>query len=112
LPSGLTGRKLGPMLRHIVAWNYGDGFTPDENRANAAQLKAELEALVGVVPGLRSLTFYPSPWSSSSRDVVLDSVLDDAAALPGYLNHPAHLKAAANVDKYLKDRVVLDYVVD
>lgn len=100
------------MLRHIVAWNYGDGFTPEQNRENAAQLKSELEALVGVVPGLRSLTLYTTPEASSSHDVVLDSVLDDAAALPVYLEHPAHVKAADNVGKYLKDRVVLDYVVD
>jgi len=99
------------MLKHIVAWNFGDGFTDAENANHAAQIKAELEALVGVVPGLRSLTVYISPAATSSRQVILDSVLDDAAALPGYANHPAHVKAADTVNKYFKDRVVLDFEV-
>ena len=33
------------MLRHIVTWNYKDGFTDSENKEHAETLKAGLEAL-------------------------------------------------------------------
>ena len=72
------------MVRHILLWQLKDELTPAEKRAEAEQCKRDLEALVGVVPGLVSLKVEINPMDSSNVDMMLDSTLTDAAAYDGY----------------------------
>jgi len=108
--SWVGATMMGYMLRHIVAWNYADGNTPEQNRSNALKAKADLEALPGVIPEIKSLKVYTDPEATSNRALLLDSTFADAAALATYANHPAHLKVVEFINKTMKDRVVLDYV--
>lgn len=39
------------MVKHIVAWDYADGFTSEENEKHAREMKQELEALKDLIEG-------------------------------------------------------------
>lgn len=97
------------MVRHILLWQLKDELTPAEKRAEAEQCKRDLEALVGVVPGLISLHVEINPMDSSNVDMMLDSTMTDATAYDGYKVHPAHVAAANHVRSVVKSRVCMDY---
>ena len=97
------------MVRHILLWALKDELTPASKRAAAEKCKRELEALVGVVPGLVSLKVEICPMDSSNVDMMLDSTLTDAAAYDGYKVHPAHVAAATYVRSVVKSRTCMDY---
>lgn len=97
------------MVRHILLWQLRDELTPAEKRAAAEKCKKELEALVGVVPGLTALKVIIDPMDSSNTDMMLDSTLVDAAAYDGYKVHPVHVAAATYVRSVVKSRVCMDY---
>ena len=97
------------MVRHILLWQLKYELTPAEKRAEAEQCKRDLEALVGVVPGLVSLKVEINPMDSSNVDMMLDSTLTDAAAYDGYKVHPAHVAAATHVRSVVKSRICMDY---
>lgn len=100
------------MVRHIVSYNYGEGFTEEENRANAAKMKEELEALKGVIDGLVSIQLLTQPLDSAEADLMIDSVLVDEAALKAYMIHPEHVRVANNyVRPYISNRKCLDFVM-
>ena len=75
-------------------------------------MKAYLEALVGKVPGLISMQIVIDGLESSNADVMLDSTLEDEAALKGYVVHPEHVAVA---DTYVRPftavRTCMDYEV-
>ena len=98
------------MVRHIVAWNYLEGFTQEENLQHAARVKAELEALPGVVPGLISLQVDISPLPTSDRDVVLNSLMESEEALAVYQAHPAHVNAGSYLRTVLINRTTMDFL--
>lgn len=100
------------MVRHIVSYNYGEGFTEEENRANAAKMKEELEALKGVIDGLVSIQLLTQPLDSSQADLLLESVFVDEAALKAYMIHPEHVRVAENyVRPFISNRKCLDFVM-
>jgi len=97
------------MIRHIVAWRLRSE-DPAEKDAAVKGIRERLSALVGVVPGLRSVSvgrdlgLVEDHW-----DVVLVSEHDDNAALEGYQTHEAHRTAAAWIAQQVSDRVAVDY---
>ncbi len=96
------------MIRHIVAWNLV-ATEPGERTTAFEELKPRLEALVGVVPGLRSLSVSRDIGSANGNwDVVLVSEHDDEEALAVYQQHPDHVQAAGFVREVTKDRVCID----
>jgi hypothetical protein len=98
------------MVRHIVSYNYGEGFTEEENRANAAKMKEQLEALKGVIDGLVSIQLLTQPLDSAEADLLLDSVFVDEAALKAYMIHPEHVRVANNfVRPFISNRKCLDF---
>lgn len=100
------------MVRHIVSYNYGEGFTEEENRANAVKMKEELEALKGVIDGLVSIQLLTLPLDSAQADLLLDSVFVDEAALKAYMIHPEHVRVADHyVRPYISNRKCLDFVI-
>ena len=86
------------MVKHIILWRLKD------------ELKTHLESLVGKVPGLVSMQIVIDGLESSNADVMLDSTLEDAAALKGYAVHPEHVAVA---DTYVRPftavRSCMDY---
>ncbi|RLP75657.1 Dabb family protein [Mycetocola tolaasinivorans] len=98
-------------VRHFVTWKLAaeDAAT---RAADAEGIRTNLESLVGVVPGLRSLevranTLYPE----NNWDIILISELDDAEALAAYQVHPAHLEVVEFVKPRVGDRASIDFEV-
>ncbi len=98
------------MVKHIILWNLKEEHnTPAVKQA----MKAALEALVGVVPGLLSMQIEISPLPTSNADVLLYSELEDEAALRAYAVHPAHVAAADTyVRPFTATRTVMDFVAE
>ena len=98
------------MVKHILLWQLKDELSAEEKKAAAEKCKRDLEALVGVVPGLISLKVVIDPIPSSNVDMMLDSTLESAEALKAYASHPAHVAVAdTKVRPYTVQRVCLDY---
>jgi len=98
------------MVRHVILWKLKETSSEDEKRTIVENMKEHLEALVGVVPGLISLDINIEPLDSSNADVMLDSLLEDEAALKEYQTHPEHVKAADTyVRPYTEVRMCIDY---
>lgn len=97
------------MVRHVLIWQFKDELSAEEKTAAAKKIKTELEALVGVVPGLRELSVAINPMESSNADLYLDSVMDSPADYDVYKDHPAHVAAATYVRSVVKSRVCMDF---
>lgn len=97
------------MIRHIVAWNFKEGFSDEENRANAERIKKELESLKNLIPELVEIKVDIDLAPSSTRDVMLNSLFASEADLAVYQDHPEHKKAGAFIGSVTKHRVCLDF---
>lgn len=100
------------MVKHIILWQLKEELKGDEKEQIKNNIKAHLEALVGKVPGLISMQIVIDGLESSNADVMLDSTLEDEAALKGYAVHPEHVAVA---DTYVRPftavRTCMDYEV-
>ncbi|MCD7976163.1 MAG: Dabb family protein [Tannerellaceae bacterium] len=77
---------------------------------NALWMKEQLEALVGVVPEIRSLEVGINIKDGEmAYDAVLVSTFDDEAALASYKMNPEHVKISNYCKKIRESRVVVDY---
>ncbi len=100
------------MVKHIVAWNYAEGFTAEENRKNALEMKRELENLINLIPGINSINLYIEPLSTSDSDLVLDSVFESEEALAAYTIHPEHVRVGTNyVKPVTRNRKCIDFLM-
>lgn len=98
------------MVRHVILWKLKGAPEVADKEAVKVDMKKNLEALVGVVPGLVSLTVETNPLVSSNADVMLDSVLESEEALKGYQTHPAHVAVANTyVRPFAEVRLCMDY---
>jgi heme-degrading monooxygenase HmoA len=96
------------MIRHIVAWNLVP-TDPAERTTAFEEMKAKIEGLVGVVPGLISATVSRDVGTTAGNtDVVLISDHDDEEALAVYQSHPEHVVVAGFTRTVTKDRVCVD----
>jgi hypothetical protein len=100
------------MIRHIVMFTL---TAPDaaQRAAHGQEMRQRLEALVGVVPGLRSMSLNADlGLIDSHRHLVLISEHDNNAALEGYQAHPAHKEVAAFIQSVTTaERATVDYEV-
>ncbi len=95
------------VVKHIILWNLKEEFNTAEIKAN---MKRELENLVGVVSGLITMQIAIEPLPTSNVDVMLYSELESAEALKGYAVHPAHVRIADTyVRPFTKTRTVIDF---
>lgn len=100
------------MVRHVILWTLKDELQGAEKEVVKAGIKEGLEGLVGVVPGLKEAHVYTEGLASSNCDVMLDSVLDDEAALKAYAINPDHVAVAdSKVRPYTKVRTCLDFEI-
>jgi hypothetical protein len=97
------------MIRHVAFFK----FTPDDAAQRAADLdgmRDRLVALVGVIPGLRSMSVEPDLGVTPGNwDAALISEHDDRAAFEAYQAHPAHTAASVLNDVFITDRIVVDF---
>ena len=112
LPNTLDDEKLGGsiMVRHMVCWNYKDGFTEEENKENAKKVKEGLENLKNLIDGIVSIEVITNQLPSSAPDLVLNCVFTDAVALDKYQVHEEHVKVAQFVRSVTQNRYCIDYI--
>ena len=97
------------MIRHVAVFKLTPA-DPAQRAANLAGMRERLAALVGVVPGLRSMTVEPDLGSTPGNwEVAIVTDHDDAAAYAVYQSHPAHVEASAWIDVFIADRAVVDF---
>lgn len=97
------------MVRHIVAWNFADGFTREENLENGLRLKKELESLKDTIDGIISIELITQPLETSDSDLMLDSTFVSEDALKAYQVHPDHVRVGGIVRSLTKNRKCLDF---
>lgn len=101
------------MVKHIIVWTLNPELSDNEKETIKKGIKDGLEGLVGQVPGLLDVKVHISGrLASSNADLMLDSTLEDEAALKGYAIHPAHVAVAnEKVRPYTAQRACLDFEV-
>ncbi|MBR5592155.1 MAG: Dabb family protein [Kiritimatiellae bacterium] len=98
------------MIKHMILWKLKDELT--DKTAVKAGIKAGLEGLKGVVPGLMEICVRTEGLASSNADVMLDSTFESEAALKAYAVHPAHVAVAdEKVRPFTQTRLCLDFEV-
>ena len=100
------------MVKHVILWKLKDEYSGEQIKEIKADIKAGLEGLKGVVPGIVEIKVNIDPLESSNCDLMLDSMFTDVDALKGYAIHPAHVEVANNkVRPFTASRVCMDYEV-
>ncbi len=100
------------MIKHMLMWNLKESAEGQGREANAAKMKEILEGLNGKIPGLLKLEIgMDLSRGATSREIALYSEFETKEALAGYIKHPAHVAAAAFVNKVATDRVIVDFEV-
>ncbi len=101
------------MVKHIILWTLNPELTEAEKSSVKAGIKAGLEGLKGVVPGLVDVVVnVDGRLASSNCDVMLDSTLESEEALKAYAVHPAHVEVAnTKVRPYTVQRTCLDFEI-
>lgn len=101
------------MVKHIIVWTLNPELSDNDKETIKKGIKEGLEGLVGQVPGLLDVKVHISGrLASSNADLMLDSTLEDEAALKGYAIHPAHVAVAnEKVRPYTAQRACLDFEV-
>lgn len=83
------------MIQHLVMWKLVD-MSDGDRAAIIERFARELGALVGVVPGLVSVSLTPDIRDvESNMDVSLISVHESRDALATYQSHPDHVAIGA-----------------
>ena len=99
------------MVKHIIIWTLKPEAEANREKI-LADMKRELEGLVGKVPGLVSMNIVIEKLPSSTGDCMLDSTLTDAGALAGYAKHPDHVAVANTyVRPFIASRSCIDYEI-
>lgn len=95
------------MIRHIVLFRV----FPDTSRERIQHSVERLEALVGVVPGLRSLRAGIDLGLDPNYDFGLVALLEDRAALESFSSDPEHVSVAMEILTFRKDTdiAILDF---
>lgn len=79
------------MIQHVVMWRLID-LDVAERATALERFGTELQALVGVVPGLVSVALTPDVRDAESNfDVALISIHKSREALATYQSHPEHV---------------------
>ena len=101
------------MVKHIILWTLNPELSDEQKEEVKKGIKAGLESLKGVVPGLIDVKVnVDGRVASSNCDVMLASPLESEEALKAYAVHPAHVEIAnTKVRPYTVQRTCLDFEV-
>lgn len=97
------------MVKHIVLWNFVETMTAEEKKEAGMKMKAILEPLKDVIPGVISLQVVQNELDSSNRDIALIGEYESVEALNNYTVHPAHVEAGKFVRSVTCNRACLDF---
>ena len=98
------------MVKHIIIWKLKEEHNTFDVKRN---IKTELEALKGQIPGLLEIEVEIEPMPSSNGDLMLYSAFESADALKVYATHPAHVRVADTfVRPFTETRSCFDYIAD
>lgn len=98
------------MYTHIVCWNFRDEVKEEDKAALKADMKKNLEALPGKVPGLLTAVFFTDPLPGSNREMGLMTTHENIEDIAAYGGHPAHVAVADTyVRPYTKDRTCINF---
>jgi|LSQX01.1.fsa_nt_gb heme-degrading monooxygenase HmoA len=101
------------MIKHIVAWNFREEFTEEENKVYGEEIKRELEALKDTIDGIISIKVLTKAMFSSDADILLDCVFVDEDAYQAYITHPEHVRVGTYVVRPKTcNRKCFDYYFD
>ncbi|TAH75036.1 MAG: Dabb family protein [Anaerolineaceae bacterium] len=101
------------MVRHIVAWDFREEFSDDENKMYGEEIKKELENLKNLIDGIVSIEVLTNAMFSSDADILLDSVFADEDAYKAYQTHPEHVRVGTYVVRPRTcNRKCFDYYLD
>ena len=96
------------MIRHIVLFRLKRTLTPEERLDTMKTVKTRLEALVGVVPNLESLTV-SFDCNKHDYDLCLEAELPTLDAVAAYRDHPAHRKVQEYIHSVIEGRAAVDF---
>ena len=98
------------MIKHVILWKLKESVS--DKASVKVGIKAGLEGLKGVVPGLVDIAVVTDGLAKSTADLMLDSTFESEEALKGYAVHPAHVAVAdGKVRPFVETRLCLNYAV-
>lgn len=98
------------MIKHIVMWKLKPEAEGRTAKENALWMKEHLEALLGVVPQLKSCEVGINV-KESNYDACLVSTFDSLEDLAAYKVHPEHVKISSYCKLIRENRVACDFVI-
>lgn len=100
------------MVKHIILWTLKEMSEEEKSRVKS-EIKRDLEALKGKIPGLiDNKVNSTGRLSTSNADLMLDSTFESADALKVYASHPLHVAVAdGKVRPFTASRTCLDFEV-
>ena len=108
----LCTAKTDIMIVHLVMWKFKESAEGCSGMENAAKVKEKLEALKGVIPGIRSLEVRLNVNRNDpmAYDAVLISRFETIEDLELYKNHPEHKKVSTLCKSVRESRATVDYI--
>lgn len=98
------------MVKHMIIWSLKEDLADKE--AVKAQIKTQLEGLVGKIDGLLEMHILTEGFPYSAGDLMMDSTLESKEALEAYQSHPLHQEIANNtVRPNVASRASFDYEI-
>ncbi len=96
------------MIQHLVLWKLHEQPAA-ERHDTVTRFAAELNALVGTVPGLVSVQLTPDVRDTETNfDVALISIHESREALATYQSHPDHVAIGTWWGKHVAQRGAVD----
>lgn len=95
------------MIRHVVVFRMA-ADDPEQRSRDAGEVRRRLEALVGVVPGVRELEVRPDLGVDGHWDLALVTLHDTREDLAAYAADSRHREVIAFCDSVVAERAVVD----
>lgn len=100
------------MVKHVILWKLKEEYSAEEKAKIIAEIKAGLESLNGVIPGLISCKVYDANIATSNCDLMLDTSFETREALAAYSKNPAHVTVAdSTVRPFICARNCIDFEI-
>lgn len=98
------------MIKHIALFKFGNFDTYQEKEDYYNRIREVFDGLEDRVPAIQALQIgFDELQSEASYDFVVNVNLENMDALPKYMNHPEHVKAALIVREKMIDKKAIDY---
>jgi Stress responsive A/B Barrel Domain len=96
------------MIQHVAGFTWKPGTTEED----VAALMAMLEALPGRVPAVREYRFGRDlELNPGTSDFAVLALVDDAAGLAAYLEHPFHLEVRELIAPMAESRTAVQFAL-